>query len=505
MTVALLRLRPRPKLAIALFALVLVLLLSTAFYAGDTESLVAEWTLDKLPFSIHLDTEATPRPEGTCSPDEYAQGQWVQSSYKTRPGPLSKPISSDGQVEVLGNTTATPEKMSAKEDLLRYARMNGCASGDNFWWQFAAIKEEQWDRFPRVFDWEWVPGGRCTQESGLREWVVEEVVRELVEGGGWLLIGDSVTGNHFFSLSCLLYPHVVINKATSNARDRPQDLYLNPSSPFLSNLQLPDGFNMTTTPLVSFRRVDLLWSVDDLTSMHKGLHPEFYIANTTFELFGKEPVWTSSPDVYLDAFLGSLPTANYKTMVVSTAGHWTTNLFAGYHRAQGSDKSTLPVDSSPESLDIDAVSDELEPMLGYDGLLVFFEEVMARWALAIQDRLKTSLESTSTPQQQVLVRAYLPGHDACHNERDPWVEIKAERSFSYNWGEIPKYNEIWETLLSQQSTSYPNIHYLGIDRPGRLRPDGHVATDCLHIMTGPGVLEGWSHHIWHYITKEVLQ
>jgi hypothetical protein len=68
---------------------------------------------------------------------------------------------------------------------------------------------------------------------------------------------------------------------------------------------------------------------------------------------------------------------------------------------------------------------------------------------------------------------------------------------------------------------YPDIHYLGIDRPALLRPDAvraalslrssarglmtlqHAAGDCLHIMSGAGVLEGWSHYIWHFVTREL--
>lgn len=78
------------------------------------------------------------------------------------------------------------------------------------------------------------------------------------------------------------------------------------------------------------------------------------------------------------------------------------------------------------------------------------------------------------------------------------------------------------------STRYPDIHFLPIDRPALLRPDAvsavdtlllstsarliaflcvcdgqHSAGDCLHIMTGAGVLEGWTHYIWHYITREL--
>ena len=53
------------------------------------------------------------------------------------------------------------------------------------------------------------------------------------------------------------------------------------------------------------------------------------------------------------------------------------------------------------------------------------------------------------------------------------------------------------------SRRYPDIHFLPIDRHALLRPGAHVASDCLHFMTGAGVLEGWTHYIWHYVTEEV--
>ena len=53
------------------------------------------------------------------------------------------------------------------------------------------------------------------------------------------------------------------------------------------------------------------------------------------------------------------------------------------------------------------------------------------------------------------------------------------------------------------SRKYPDIHFLPIDRPALLRPDAHSAGDCLHIMSGAGVLEGWTQYIWHYVTVEL--
>ena len=54
-----------------------------------------------------------------------------------------------------------------------------------------------------------------------------------------------------------------------------------------------------------------------------------------------------------------------------------------------------------------------------------------------------------------------------------------------------------------KSASFPDIFYLPIDNPALLRPDAHASGDCLHIMAGAGVLEGWSHYIWHFVSKEL--
>ncbi len=64
-----------------------------------------------------------------------------------------------------------------------------------------------------------------------------------------------------------------------------------------------------------------------------------------------------------------------------------------------------------------------------------------------------------------------------------------------------------DTCLCSQtvvkSDRYPDIHFLPIDRPALLRPDAHATGDCLHIMSGAGVLEGWTHYIWHYVTRDL--
>lgn len=248
--------------------------------------------------------------------------------------------------------------------------------------------------------------------------------------------------------------------------------------------------------------------------MHKELHPEFYKSTTNdsapFKLFGEEAVWTIPPSTYLtDIFLS--PSSHYRTLIVSTAGHWTTNLFAGYNKGKNPAEEEENLEEKKEG----------DPVYGYDGLVGFFAEAMQRWAESVQAAFDSA--SAVRPERPyppppsqggevqmrprtAVVRAYLPGHEDCHEHRSAWQEVEPFKWNWWNWGEIWRYNQIFEGLLSPSDEKvklYKNVHYLPIDRPGRLRPDAHASGDCLHIMTGAGVLEGWSHYIWHYVTREV--
>ncbi|RXW15883.1 hypothetical protein EST38_g9971 [Candolleomyces aberdarensis] len=515
------RIRTRRATFLILFG---VASLSLVFFYTTTLGIadIVQW----LPSSFVPYTSAR-EPKLTCSPREYSQGKWVEQPYYTRPGPLSRSGSAvngrpdtDSDFLAHGGSEETHiTNFTRKEDIFNLTRFQGCASIQDYWWHFSVDQEERWDRFPRAVNWEWIPGGRCNDDlengGGLRDWDSVQVLKDMLEQGGWLMLGDSITENHFFSLSCLLYPHVIARPQPGEHFDRawPQHLYLNPASPLLQNdstapptLHLPEGFDIAQTPLATYRRVDLLWSTDELQEMHRILHPEFYRANWAFKLFGTEAVWTISPHEYLNIFTQSLPVANYGTMILSTAGHWTTGLFAGYQ-----EHGTPPANGGAG----------VQPVYGYDGLLQFFGEVMERWAPKVQAHLDLVNERTiaksgslkryppaapdagrhGVKKRRVIVRAYLPGHDRCHTYRSAVEELQPIPP-SWNWAKIPTFNQIFEDVVNK-TTDYPDIHFLPIDLPGRFRPDGHVRSDCLHIMTGVGVLEGWSHYIWHYLTREI--
>ncbi|KAG6828086.1 hypothetical protein H0H92_009314 [Tricholoma furcatifolium] len=358
--------------------------------------------------------------------------------------------------------------MTHKDQAIAFSGFEGCASSREYYWHLASSDEDQYHRFPSAHSYKWTVGPQDGCE-GLEELNKEKMVRDMVQQGGWLLLGDSITEGHFFSLSCLLYPHVIATPTyTPNSyfdRAWPQNLYLNPESPLAKEIFIPSDFDIETTPLATFRRIDLLMLPEELVNLHETLHPN---TPENFTLFSEEATWNLSPKEYLPLFFEG----KYSTLVASTGGHWTTTLFGGYS---------------------DAASPAFEGAKpGIDGVIDFFGHAMEKWASEMQSALdEAAMKDRGARKRQVVVRSYLPGHDNCHNIYTPWTEINPAGSHSYNWGHIWRYNEIFEKLLNNGITKkYPDLYYLAIERPGRLRPDTHTTSDCLHIMTGAGVMEG---------------
>lgn len=394
------------------------------------------------------------RRRSACPPNAWDSGQWVYKPHT--------------------NLTS----MTKKEDALEFAGLEGCASDREFFWHLASDVKEQWNRWPKVSSYVWKPARNCD----VRPLDGSAMIKDMVEQGGWLLLGDSITEGHFFSISCILYPHV---RATPNYTENPyfdrawpQNLYLNPSSPLISTLSLPPDFSIEHTPLVTFRRVDLLFNKTELVDLHKKL----YNPPDTFELFSDERFWSLSPKEYMPIFLTPLPEANYGTLIVSTGGHWTTTVFHGYRDESKKDSG-----------------------YGIEGVLEFFNHAMKKWATDVQEALDAHQRNRNNAghktSRRVVVRAYLPGHEDCRNIFEPWTHWHKPHWDWYNWSWIKDFNKNFQNVLS--APAYPDIFYLPIDTPALLRPDAHASGDCLHIMTGAGVMEGWSHYIWHFISREL--
>ncbi|KAI0032704.1 hypothetical protein K488DRAFT_49316 [Vararia minispora EC-137] len=420
---------------------------------------------------------------GTCPPSAWNGGQWQR---RERP-----------RVAGVNDT-----ELTRSEDIFHYNGLQGCAADREFYWHLAADNGNHFSRFPDATEWEWVPAKGC---RGVKPLSAEALVKHLVEEGGWFLLGDSVTENHFFSLSCTLYPHV---RATPNYTENPyfdrawpQNLYLDPASPLVRTLDFPDGFDIAETPLVTFRRNDLLLTHVDLEELHRGKHPEMYEGFTgaprgNFSLFGGEAHWAQSPREYWAWFTEPLP-KRYATLFTNTGGHWTTTLMHGFRDEEAEGQGIRP-------------------------LLTFFGHAVDRWAREVQtllDRERAREDAERREQaaagraghrkgkilrREVVVRAYATGHEDCHNFREPWAEFKPDEAYRnrwYNWAWFDEMNALFQRVLA--SPLYPDIHFLRIDLPQRLRPDAHGTGDCLHLMTGSGVMEGWTRYLWHFVSREL--
>ena len=88
---------------------------------------------------------------------------------------------------------------------------------------------------------------------------------------------------------------------------------------------------------------------------------------------------------------------------------------------------------------------------GIDGVLKLFETAMPRWAQEVQSILDRKAGNT---KRRVVARAYLPGHEDCHDHREPWTEVKPFVWNWFNWGNIGEFNQIFEVCSGQHVHVY---------------------------------------------------
>jgi len=174
--------------------------------------------------------------------------------------------------------------------------------------------------------------------------------------------------------------------------------------------------------------MDLLLGKSDLTELWK----DFPGGNHSRGLFdGGEDVWDLDPSVYVPVFLASLPEANYRSMILSSAGHWTVGTLPGF-------------------------KDESDPsnVHAYSEMLDFYQIVTDNWTRRMANILEKSKRDdkangiSRAKERHIFVRGYNPGHDNCNTVesrfRGPVDEYKDSMSYSYNWGWIRKMNRMFE-------------------------------------------------------------
>ncbi|KAG8900487.1 hypothetical protein FRC01_010119 [Tulasnella sp. 417] len=293
---------------------------------------------------------------GKCSPADWSAGAWRRKNNAT--------------------------VVAKSDDVYAASGFDGCVSNREVGWHLSSDHPEHFSWRGNVSAYEWVPAATC---DDMKNDFRDSLVVDLVERGGWLLIGDSVTEQHFFSISCTLYPHVIATPDYSKSWDWDrawaQHLHLNPDSPLVSRIKFPNGFNITQTPLVTFRRNDLLFNLTEIETMFTGggWRPGPG-ENTT--LFGTEPRWTISIADYLnDLFFRPLPEGNYHALIVNTAAHWSLGLFSGLN--------------------------------GFTGILDLFRVVMANFVYQAGRQL--DLHQHDGRRREVVVRDYLTGNENCHS------------------------------------------------------------------------------------------
>lgn len=212
---------------------------------------------------------------------------------------------------------------------------------------------------------------------------------------------------------------------------------------------------------MTFRRVDLLLSQDEIEAIHRTSHPELYTRNSQgrrqldddnylseeegakeFKLFSDEQVWSLSPKEYMPLFLSPLPEAHYSTLILSTAGHWTTHLFTGI-----ADPSKTPEAEASGH--------------GIQNVLELFEDSMRVLAGELQEALDEDRrgkggssglswgKAQKPVRRQVVVRGYLSGHEDCHDKHAPWAEVQPYVWKWWNWPWIRDFNVIFEVSLSR--------------------------------------------------------
>ncbi|GAA5895868.1 hypothetical protein JCM5296_006688 [Sporobolomyces johnsonii] len=372
-------------------------------------------------YGIHL------RPsEPACRPRDYATGNWVPKDPPLQPN-------------------------SSVVDVFQASGFEGCAQ---MWfkphWFFGTkldmnMEEYRWN----AAQYRWKSDSEVCEREAKTE--AMDLLQDLVSRGGWLLMGDSLSEQHFFSLGCTLFPHVEVRWGVGWQE---QFMYLNPNSPALASLVLPANFSIEKTPIISQFRTDHGFEKQELYDIYAAT-PQANVTPAS-QLFTSYPVQSPPIDNYFQHFTD--PANHYSTLIFSTAGHYTVREFA-----------------FPD---------------GQPAILPFYEAVATTWA----DRAAEYLRN-DTAGREVIVRAASSGHDDCHSHMAPLKEM-GEPPKSYNWAEIPKMNAIFEDVV--EKVNHPRLHFLPIEQPGQLRPDGHSG-DCLHMAVGVGIFEGYTDYLAYFL------
>lgn len=150
--------------------------------------------------------------------------------------------------------------------------------------------------------------------------------------------------------------------------------------------------------------MDLLFDQKELMAIHDTISPPFNRTHPSIskDLFGDEQLWVVPASKYLSLFTAPSP-MNYRVLFINTAGHWTTTTFG----LKG----------------------------GLNEIINLFKFAVDRWLIVVNEALKKD------EKREVVVRAYLGGHDECHYSQGPVLKPIPYTHEIYNWNSIWKFND----------------------------------------------------------------
>ncbi|KAG0145486.1 hypothetical protein CROQUDRAFT_45683 [Cronartium quercuum f. sp. fusiforme G11] len=406
-----------------------------------------------------------------CSAERWSSGQWVM---RTDPPPTSYKSIPD-----LLHWAGFPADFCAANDRLGHHLVIPHEGESRLEWTPQKDNKFTWKGRMRLSSYKWKSG--CQSDGNPEQQMTpEKLLLKLINEGSWMLMGDSLTNQWMTSLSCYLAPYVLSvpdwSQISSPTLDNPyvnahredleEHLYLNPNSTFVQSLNLPKSFNISSTPLVTTLRADLLFNSQDFYEI---LQNDSLIRNVAGRQYlgmmdmsarpfrWGDTIYEIPVETYFKRFID--PKINYSKFIASTGPHWT--------------RSTFSI-STPEITHI-------------------FRKAMSHWSkLAIQ-----ALDSKDGQGKQIILKSSHFGHTDCVSARlygIPWDDVRFGSNMLYNWLEINTLNNVGKIVL--ESFNHPRLRFLGLDRPGALRPDAHVLMDCLHLAVGTGVVEGWTEFLY---------
>jgi hypothetical protein len=117
------------------------------------------------------------RQHNSCTPEQWSSGRWVYSP------------------------TSDLVNLTSPEQALSLAGFEGCAADREYKWHLGTDHEELWDRFPKVSSYRWVPSSQCDVHplNGAA------MVKDMVENGGWLLLGGMSALSLGVRFSCISF------------------------------------------------------------------------------------------------------------------------------------------------------------------------------------------------------------------------------------------------------------------------------------------------------------